>query len=106
MSLKVSLWFLARLQLVGEGGVEACVCGFPSVAVPLDPRGNGSDRLRLYARRTTLSVAAARYQAGVFQHFKVARYCRLANRKRLRELVDGGLAACQPKQNRAARCVG
>src|SRR5262249_31640005 len=78
----------------------------PEPAVFLEPVFDALQRVELDPAWPPLRLAAARDQAGMFQHLEMPRDRRAADVERLGQLRNRGLAKRQPGQNRPPRRVG
>src|SRR5262245_27295616 len=72
--------------------VEACEAFVPEAAIVFEPVGDILERRRLDAAGPPLCLATLRDQASALQHLEVLGHGGRADRKRLGELFDGGLA--------------
>ncbi len=104
-ALGVGTFFLLHLQLM-QIVVEAIKAFRPELAIAFHPFGDVLERDGLEAAGTALSVAAARNQAGAFQHFEVLGDGGLGHGERLGKICDRGLAGGEAGENGAARGIG
>ena len=86
--------------------VEEVEAAFPEPAVVLQPVGGALQRSALESRGAQLRGAPARDQPGALQHLEVLGDRLEADRERLGQLVDRGLALREPREDRAARGIG
>jgi hypothetical protein len=78
----------------------------PEPAVPFDPPGGLTHRVRHQPAAPRPSIPLANDQSRPLQDAEVLRDGRKRHREGLRQLGDGGLALCEPVQDRPARGVG
>src|SRR4051812_7640663 len=93
---------LIWLSLPAQVRVEPVHAGLPSALARLHPLHGLVERVGLQPARPPLRLPAADNQAGSLEHLEVARDRRLADGKRLGQLVHARLALGEVGQDRAA----
>ena len=94
-----------RLQFV-EQGIEAAEVALPELSVTFEPGAGFGERSSLQAARAALGVAAAGDKPGALENLEMLGNGGLAHGKRLRQFVDGGLAASEAGEDGTSRGIG
>src|SRR5688572_15646870 len=109
-TFRVFLFLAAISLLLGfqdlEVIVESFEALFPELAVALHPLGDLAERHRLQPARTRLRLAPARDQPGALQYLEVLGDRRQAHVEGRGQLVHGGLARGQAREDRASGRIG
>src|ERR1700733_4479388 len=93
---------LQRFQIAIEA-IEALVV---EAAIMVEPVVDRLECARLDAARPPLRCARARDQAGTFQHFQMLGDGGQAHGERFRQILHGGFALGEPRQDGAAGWIG
>src|SRR5579862_5824453 len=98
----IPLLFLQLMQII----VQPIETLLPETTVLPHPIGNLLEPLRLKPAGPPLSLAAARNQAGAFEHLEMFGDSRQTHFERLRQLRYRRFAAGKPRKNRAPCGIG